>query len=329
MSDQILSLRNLNVRFPMLGRTVEAVSGCSLELGEGEMLGVVGESGSGKSITALASMGLVPPPGEVSGEIYVAGQSLSDMDEKQLRHMRGSTVAMIFQNPMTALSPFFTIGQQVADIVRLHRDESEKEIRRIALSTFGRVGLPDPEMQFSKYPHQLSGGQMQRVMIAMGLACDPRVLIADEPTTALDVTIQAQIVLLLRRLVEEEGLSVLFISHDLGLVSAVCDRVAVMYAGSVVETGPAEEIFREPRHPYTRRLLQSVEGLAARKARLETMPGKVPDLAAPPSGCRFHPRCDRADDQCVSVRPEMQVDRAIRTACHHPLVHSGKRAEGA
>ncbi len=319
MSEPILSLRDLNVRFPMLGRTVEAVSGCSLELNEGEMLGVVGESGSGKSITALAAIGLVPPPGVVSGDIRLAGQALASLDEKQLRRMRGSKVAMIFQNPMTALSPFFTIGRQMTDIVRLHRDGRDRDIKQIALSTLARVGLPDPELQFSKWPHQLSGGQMQRVMIAIGLACNPRVLIADEPTTALDVTIQAQIVLLLRRLVEEEGLSVLFISHDLGLVSAVCDRVAVMYAGSVVETGPAEEVFRAPRHPYTRRLLQSVEGLLTRKGKLETMPGKVPDLAAPPPGCRFHPRCDRADSRCASVRPEMETHDLVRTACHHPL----------
>jgi oligopeptide/dipeptide ABC transporter ATP-binding protein len=328
MSEPILSLRDLNVRFPMLGRTVEAVTNCSLELHEGEMLGVVGESGSGKSITALAAIGLVPPPGVVSGDIRVGGQTLASLNEKQLRRMRGSKVAMIFQNPMTALSPFFTIGMQMTDIVRLHRPDGREVVRQTVLSSLARVGLPDPEHQFSKYPHQLSGGQLQRVMIAIGLACNPQVLIADEPTTALDVTIQAQIVLLLRRLVDEEGLSVLFISHDLGLVSAVCDRVAVMYAGSVIETGPTEEIFRASRHPYTRRLLESVEGLLERKTKLKTMPGKVPDLAAPPSGCRFHPRCERADQQCASVHPVMEAQGLIKTACHHPLASPDATARG-
>lgn len=314
----MLKVTDLNVQFRQPGRSVHALRGCSLTAHKGEILGLVGESGCGKSLTALACLGLVPEPGDVSGSIEIAGRQIVDRPDAELEDIRGGTAAMIFQNPMAAMNPFFTIGRQITDTVRCHLPFSGKEAKQVALRTLASIHVPDPELVLEKYPHQLSGGQLQRVMIAMAVACEPKLLIADEPTTALDVTVQAQVIVLIRELARETGLTILFITHDLGVVATLCDRVAVMYAGQVVESGRIEQIFETPGHPYTEKLMKTAPSLGTRKSELDYIPGRVPDMALPIGGCAFEPRCDKATDVCRRTAPTIRSTAdGQRIACHH------------
>jgi peptide/nickel transport system ATP-binding protein len=318
MSGLVLDIKSLDVQFPGLVRNVKAVRGIDLEVEEGCVMGVVGESGCGKSITAMACLGLVPSPGLVSGSVMLDGQEIIGCPDSELVGVRGGKAAMIFQNPMKALNPFFTVGRQMTDVIRRHRNMNEPRSRESAIESLDSVHLPDPDLVLDKYPHQMSGGQIQRVMIAMALACRPKVIIADEPTTALDVTVQAQIITLLRELATEQGRTILFITHDLAVVASLCDKVAVMYAGKVVETGDVNDIFSRPGHPYTAKLMNTVPRLGHRDGTLEFIPGQVPDMASPPPGCAFHPRCVRATDICVRHQPEYSFESGQhKVACHH------------
>lgn len=317
----LLEMSDLQIKFRGADRTVEAVRGCHLQLAAGEILGLVGESGSGKSMTALACLGLVPKPGRVTGSIRLDGHEMVGTTEAAAGHIRGGVAAMIFQNPGKALNPFFTIGHQLVQTIAHVRRLDSSTARQAAISALGDVSVPDPEHVLRKYPHQVSGGQLQRIMIAMALGCKPKLLIADEPTTALDVTIQAQIIVLLRELAREHGLAVLFITHDLGVVSNLCDRLAVMYAGQVVESGPVEDLLDHPAHPYTASLLTAVPALGGGRKLLTQIPGSVPDMGDLPQGCAFHPRCSVARDLCDHVNPKRsRIGSGRAVSCHHPLV---------
>ncbi|MDX6612532.1 MAG: peptide/nickel transport system ATP-binding protein [Blastocatellia bacterium] len=300
----LLEVRNLETHFPTRAGLVRAVNGVSFYLDGGELLGLVGESGCGKSITALSIMRLIAPPGKtVGGEIIFEGKNLLALSNAEMRAIRGDDIAMIFQDPMTSLNPVYTVGEQIAEALRLHRNLSRKDARAAAIAAMTEVAIPDAARRADDYPHQLSGGMRQRVMIAMALACDPKLLIADEPTTALDVTIQAQILELLDELRKTRELAVLLITHDLGVVAEVADRVAVMYTGKIVEESPVDELFARPKHPYTEGLLRSVPKLTAEHVlkleRLETIEGTVPSPTNLPPGCHFAPRCPYRMPRCV------------------------------
>ncbi|GIU82799.1 MAG: ABC transporter ATP-binding protein [Acidobacteria bacterium] len=299
----LLDVKNLRTYFFTGNGVIRAVDDVSFCIREGELLGLVGESGCGKSVTALSVMRLIPPPGKiVSGEIVFKGENLADVSEERMREIRGNSIAMIFQDPMTSLNPVYTVGEQIAEVLRLHRKMSRKEAWEAAVEAMREVAIPDPARRAKDYPHQLSGGMRQRVMIAMALACDPDLLIADEPTTALDVTIQAQILELLEKLRRERKLAVLLITHDLGVVAEVADRVCVMYTGKIVEEASTVEIFENPRHPYTQGLLRSVPRLSSeankRIDRLMAIEGMVPNLLNLPPGCHFAPRCEFKREIC-------------------------------
>jgi len=314
----LLRIRGLEVYFPTPGGRLRAVGGVDITLRTGETLGLVGESGCGKTVTALAVMRLLPPTAEYSGEIHFDGLNLLTLPEDDMRRLRGNRMGMVFQEPMTALNPVFTIGEQVAEVVRHHRGLSPGEAREAAAQALTRVGLPDAARRLDQYPHQLSGGLRQRVLIAMALACEPQLLIADEPTTALDVTIQAQILALLAELQQELGLAVLFITHNLGIVAQRSDRVGVMYAGLIMEEAPTAELFRHPCHPYTRGLLDSVPKLDFRHppgTPLATIPGQVPDILEAPSGCLFRDRCPEAHDRCEQPPPYLEVSPGHLVRC--------------
>ena len=330
MSEPILSIRGLRTTFRTPAGIFPAVDGVDLELRQGETLGVVGESGCGKSVTALSVLRLLPePPACIeAGEVLFHGENLLTLPVEELRKIRGSRVSMIFQEPMTSLNPVFTVGNQIEESLRAHTQMDRAARRRRVIELLDLVGIPDPERRMRDYPHQLSGGMRQRVMIAMALACDPEVLIADEPTTALDVTIQAQILELLDSLKQRFRMAVLLITHDLGVVAQNADRVAVFYAGRVVEMGSVQDIFRSPRHPYTQGLLLSMPGAGAeRRTRLHVVPGVVPDLVARPHGCSFRERCPRQSELCQRVDPELEdCGRDRRVACHHPLPEGGGSA---
>ncbi len=321
-----LEVDDLTVEFPLLSGAVKAVRGCSFRVGEGEIVGLVGESGSGKSVTAMACLGLVAPPGVARGSIRVSGEDVLGPGNGAHRN-----AAMIFQNPATALNPFFTVGDQVSDVIGRHRNLTRRDASKATVSAFHDVRLPDAEQALNKYPHQMSGGQLQRVMIAMALGCQPKLLIADEPTTALDVTVQAQILALLLELVKEAGLSVLFITHDLGVVASICDRVAVMYSGAIVEQAGIFDLFERPRHPYTASLMRSVPQLGQHAGRLQAIPGQVPNLERLPPGCPFHPRCEKSGALCGTAEPALHATDDGRTvACHFPLgTTSHQAARGA
>ena len=325
MSDQgewLLEIEGLKTYFHTDEGGAKAVDGVSYAIRPGETLGVVGESGSGKSVTALSILQLLPmPPGRFEGgSIRFRGEELIGAEEERLREIRGNDIAMIFQEPMTALNPVFTVGNQIGETVKLHQGLDDEAARARAIEMLTKVGIPAPEKRVDEYPHQLSGGMRQRVMIAMAMACDPALLIADEPTTALDVTIQAQILDLIKELQEEAGMSVLLITHDLGVVAETAHHVAVMYGGRVVEFGPAKEIFEAPQHPYTVGLLQSLPDLAVPGERLVTIPGIVPSATRFPSGCRFRTRCPLATDACAAEVPALvPVEEGAQhtVACHH------------
>ena len=309
MNEPLLEVRDLCTHFFTDDGVVRAVDGVSYRLSAGETLAVVGESGSGKSVTSLSILRLVPsPPGRiVGGSIRFRGRDLLSLPESEMRAIRGREISMIFQEPMTSLNPVHTCGDQIAEVVRLHEKLGKAEARARAIAMLRLVGIPSPETRVDEYPHQMSGGMRQRIMIAMALVCRPAVLIADEPTTALDVTIQAQILDLLQRLRSEFGMAVLLITHDLGVVAETADRVAVMYAGQVVEQGDVRTVFRATRHPYTAGLLASLPRLGGQAGRLRVIPGTVPDPAAFPSGCRFHPRCPIALERCRREVPELRA----------------------
>jgi len=313
----LLQVEDLRVHYPGARGDVRAVDGISFSLERGETYALVGESGCGKTATGLAILRLVEPGVIAGGRLLLEGRELTELSEAEMRRIRGARIGMVFQEPVAALNPVMRVGPQVSESLRVHRRISRKEARAEAVRLLRLVRMPDPERQARAFPHELSGGMVQRVMLAIALSCSPALLIADEPTTALDVTIQAQILALLRRLREESGLTVLLITHDLGVVAEIADRVAVMYAGRIVEEAPVAEIFEAPRHPYTQGLLRSLPGRGKTKEnRLPTLPGAVPDPENPPSGCRFHPRCPEAFAPCAVREPrETQVGAGHRVAC--------------
>ena len=314
----VLEIRDLAVEFQTRRGPLRAVDGISYRIERGRCLGVVGESGCGKSVTALAIMGLIDPPGRiVGGSVVLRGRDLCAMDEEDLRHLRGAELAMIFQEPMTSLNPVMTTGDQVAEVLVLHEGLAPRDAADRAVELLDRVGIPTSRQRARDYPHQLSGGMRQRVMIAMALACRPALLIADEPTTALDVTIQAQILELLLALQESEDMAIQFISHDIGVISEIADEVAVMYAGRIVEQAPIHELLSNPCHPYTRGLLATLPRLHANEHRLPVIPGAVPDLAVMPRGCAFQDRCPYAGTDCREITPLAEtIAPDHRVACH-------------
>jgi len=317
----LLEVKNLRTHFQTRRGLVRAVDDVSFYLDRGELLGLVGESGCGKSMTALSIMRLIAPPGRiVNGEILFDGKDLLKLSNSEMRQMRGDDIAMIFQDPMTSLNPVFTVGEQISEALRLHRKLSKKQARQATIEAMREVAIPDPSRRIDDYPHQLSGGMRQRVMIAMALACNPKLLIADEPTTALDVTIQAQILELLDELRKQRQLAVLLITHDLGVVAEVADRVAVMYTGRIVEESTVDELFARPKHPYTEGLLRSVPKLTStdviHKERLETIEGVVPRPTDLPPGCHFAPRCSYRMPRCtVEEIPLYQLDGSVQVRC--------------
>lgn len=318
MNDPILDIQGLKTWFFTYGGIVRAVDGVDLSVGREEVVGIVGETGCGKSVTVRSALGLVAEPGRVvEGRVLLDGVDVLAMSEKELRAVRGGRMAMIFQNPLSSLNPVFTIGDQVSHIIRIHQKLGRREALERGVEMFDQVRLPDPVKVLEKYPHELSGGQLQRVMIAMALSCRPDLLLADEPTTALDVTIQAQILTLMLRLKNETGTAILLITHDLGVVAEVCDRVAVMYAGLVVEQARVDEIFNKPAHPYTEGLMASIPSRGRPGTDLRAINGLVPDLISLPEGCRFHPRCPRAESIC-RVEPPVLTDlgHGHLAACH-------------
>ena len=315
----MLDVENLQTCFYTRAGLVKAVDGVSFSLKKSETLAIVGESGCGKSVTALSLLRLVSEPGRiVGGSIKLDGRDLIGLDEAAMREIRGNDISMIFQEPMTSLNPLYTVGGQIAEAVALHQGLSRKEAWNRAVDMLRRVYIPEPEKRAHAYPHQLSGGMRQRVMIAMALACNPKLLIADEPTTALDVTIQAQILELMKRLRREHGSSIILITHDMGVVADLAERVAVMYAGRIVEEAPKAQLFRDPQHPYTWGLLGSMPRVdRPRLRRLAAIPGSPPSLLSPPAGCRFEPRCPHRFDRCAT-RPELleRVSSGRKDACH-------------
>ncbi|HTP94395.1 MAG TPA: ABC transporter ATP-binding protein [Burkholderiales bacterium] len=302
----LLEVRGLATRFAVPGGEFAAVDGISFALETGRTLGLVGESGCGKSVTALSVMGLVRPPGRVAaGEVRFDGVDLLSLDAAAMRELRGNRISMIFQEPMTSLNPAFTVGEQIVEGILRHRRIERDAARARALDMLRKVRIPSPERRFHDYPHRLSGGMRQRVMIAMALACEPALLIADEPTTALDVTIQAQILELMRALRRETGAAIILITHDLGVIAELADEVAVMYSGRIVERASVDRLFGEPQHPYTIGLLGSIPRLDRRRERLAAIEGQVPDPMAPVGGCRFHPRCPFAAERCRNSEPAL------------------------
>jgi oligopeptide/dipeptide ABC transporter ATP-binding protein len=308
-SAPLLEVRDLRVHFKTDRGTVKAVDGVSWSISEGETMAIVGESGSGKSVSAMTILGLIqsPPATFPTGDIFLRGRSLMRMPEKQQRRLRGKEIAMIFQDPLTALNPVFKVGDQIAEMVRNHQDVSKTVAKRRALDLLGEVGIPNPAVRLNQYPHEFSGGMRQRAMIAMALANDPQVLLADEPTTALDVTVQAQIMALLTKLQEDRNTAIVLITHDLGVVASHADRINVMYAGRIVESGTTDEIFYQPRHAYTFGLLSSLARMDfSRQERLLPIKGQPPSLANVPKGCAFHPRCAFTTEKCTAAIPVLE-----------------------
>lgn len=316
-AEPLLRVENLTTRF-YIDNVVSAVDGISYELHSGETLGIVGESGSGKSVSVRSVVGLIDEPGRIDdGAVYWKGEDLVGASAQRLRSIRGAEIAMVFQNAKTAFDPTYTVGAQLVEAIRAHRDLSKSEARNEAVELLSEVGIPTPRENLSRYPHEYSGGMAQRAMIAMSLAGEPELLIADEPTTGLDVSIQAQIIDLFRRLVRERDMSLILISHDLGVVSQVCERLLVMYGGRIAERGTREQLLTEPRHPYTQAFLSSIPDVD-RETELESIPGSPPNLSNPPSGCRFHPRCPKADEGLCDgdAPPELDFGEGHAASCY-------------
>ncbi len=322
--ENFLNIQNLRTTFYTKAGPLHAVDGVSYELKKGETLGIVGESGCGKSVTSYSILGLLQPPGKISGgKIFFKGQDLAGLSEQEMRKIRGKQIAIIFQEPMTALNPVLKIGDQISEQILAHENLSKLEARKRSIDLLHQVGIPSPEKRIDSYPHQLSGGMRQRAMIAMALSCNPEMLIADEPTTALDVTIQAQILDLLARLQEKYGMAVQFITHNLGVVSEITDRIIVMYAGKIVEEASSDAIFHHPMHPYTVGLLSSIPKIDHIVERLPTIEGFVPSLLNLPKGCRFQNRCPHAKEQCKNEEPllkEVSNNSNHKVACFYPRV---------
>jgi len=318
LPDSLLRVENLRTYFFTYAGIVKAVDGISLDVNKGETLGVVGESGSGKTVTAQSILRIVPSPGKImDGTIEFEGKNLLKLREQQMRRIRGKEIAYVPQDPTTTLDPVYRAGEQLSEVIMRHHTISKKDALAKATDLLRSVEIPDPEIRINQYPHELSGGTKQRVAIARALAGDPTLILADEPTTALDVTIQAQILDLLKELKNRFNVAMVLITHDMGIVADVCDRVTVLYAGQVCESGTVEQVFEKPKHPYTQALLTSVPSLALRKEKLSVIPGNVPNLIQPPSGCRFHPRCPFAQQICIDKVPELEpIGEGRWVHCH-------------
>ena len=312
----VLELRNLVVQFVNRHGTLRALDGISLSIAPGEVLGVVGESGAGKSLTGAAVIGLLEPPGRIaSGEVLLAGQRIDQLPVEELRHIRGKRIGTIFQDPLTSLDPLYRVGEQLIETIRTHLPVSEQQARERAIALLAEVGIPAPEKRIDGYPHEFSGGMRQRVVIALALAAEPELIIADEPTTALDVSVQAQIIAVLKKLCRERGTAVMLITHDMGVIAETADRVAVMYAGRVIEIGPVRDVVKSPKHPYAKGLMGSIPALDERPERLLQIEGSMPRLTAIPQGCAFHPRCPHVMPRCHEARPVLEPVDAGQVAC--------------
>ncbi|KRW83909.1 ABC transporter ATP-binding protein [Marinobacter sp. P4B1] len=328
----LLEVQNLDVRFAVRGGDLTALRGISFSLDKGERLGLVGESGAGKSVAAFSILNLIAKPGYIAGgQILFEGKDLAAMSERELRKIRGNRIAMIFQDPMMTLNPVLTIGTQMVEAILAHRNISKKEARAIALDRLQKVQIPSPEKRLDQYPHELSGGMRQRVIIAIALLLDPEIIIADEPTTALDVTIQAEIMDLLLNLCEQENVALMLITHDLGVVSQVTQRMLVMYSGRIIEQGPTREIINDAQHPYTQGLINALPQMGEPGSRLFQIPGSMPSLKNVPTGCPFHPRCNFATEQCKQAMPEYVRSGNVDVACYEVanLIEQEKRMQEA
>ncbi len=329
MASPLLEVQHLQVEIPTRRGVFTAVDDVSFSIDEGEVLGFVGESGAGKSITGAAIIGLLEPPCRMArGRITFRGQRIDNLSGEAMRRLRGKEIGAIFQDPLTSLNPLYTIGRQLAETIRIHLALDRRAARQRALALLQEVGIPAPEERIDHYPHQFSGGMRQRVVIALALAANPRLVIADEPTTALDVSIQAQIIALLKRLAREHNTAFMLVTHDMGVVAEIADRVGVMYAGRLVELGPVREVVERPRHPYAAGLMQAVPALGIRRERLAQIDGVMPRLADIPPGCAFHPRCPKAFDRCRVERPELMPAGATATACWLYAEGGGEAAHG-
>lgn len=333
---ELLSVQQLRTSFMTRGGEVQSVRGVSFDVREGEVIGIVGESGSGKSVTAKSLIGLIPPPGQIkSGEVWFRGENMLAMSDKELRRIRGNRIAMIFQDPMTSLNPVIKVGAQIIEVLQRHKKLGKAEAHARAIELLRQVGIPSPETRIDQYPHEFSGGMRQRAMIAMALSCQPELLIADEPTTALDVTIQAQILGLMKQLRDTTRTAILLITHDLGVVAQVCTRVVVMYGGLIMEEGAVEDIFERPQHPYTQGLLRSIPKVTdGQRERLATIEGTPPNLLHPPEGCPFMERCAYATEQCRQMPPYVTTEPGHRSLCwlldeQHQEGSNQKREEDA
>jgi len=324
MTTPLLDVRHLRVEFPTRRGTLRALDDVSFSIAAGEILGVVGESGAGKSLTGSAIIGLLEPPGRVAaGEIWLGGQRIDNLPPEAMRQIRGRRIGAIFQDPLTSLNPLFTIGHQISETVQVHLGLGAAAARDRAIQLLADTGIPAPAQRVDQYPHQFSGGMRQRVVIALALAAQPQLIVADEPTTALDVSIQAQIIALLKRLTKEQGAAVMLVTHDMGVIAEACDRVAVLYAGRVAEIGPVADVIHHPAHPYTVGLMGSIPSMAGERDRLAQIDGAMPRLNAIPPGCAFNPRCTQAVAQCRSERPELQPTGRTRAACWQPVLAGG------
>jgi len=327
MTQALLEVKNLRVEFPTRHATLVALDGISFQIAPGEILGVVGESGAGKSLTGSAIIGLLDPPGRVAaGEIVFDGRRIDNLPYDEMRRVRGRHIGAIFQDPLTSLNPLFTIGQQLVETIQTHLPVSADEARRRAVKLLEETGIQAAEQRIDQYPHQFSGGMRQRVVIALALAAEPKLIVADEPTTALDVSVQAQIISLLKRLCREHGAAVMLVTHDMGVIAETCDRVAVMYAGRIAEIGPVHDVIHSPAHPYTSGLMGSIPAMDEDRERLLQIEGAMPRLDAIPRGCAFNPRCERAFDRCRSDRPELLPAGNTRASC---WLHDAGRQEAA
>nr|MDP2192488.1 ABC transporter ATP-binding protein [Rhodoferax sp.] len=323
-SRPLLQVKNLIVEFPGRRGTLRALDDISFDIAPGEILGVVGESGAGKSLTGAAIIGLLEPPGRIgSGQILLEGERIDNLPYEQMRHIRGRRIGAIFQDPLTSLNPLYTIGRQLIETIQTHLPVNAREARQRAISLLQDTGIPAAEQRIEHYPHQFSGGMRQRVVIALALAAEPQLIVADEPTTALDVSIQAQIIMLLKNICKKRGAAVMLITHDMGVIAETCDRVAVMYAGRIAEIGPVHEVINHPAHPYTEGLMAAIPDITLERERLNQIDGAMPRLNAIPPGCAFNPRCPQVFERCTQDRPDLLPAGATRAAC---WLHAGSPA---
>jgi peptide/nickel transport system ATP-binding protein len=331
MARPLLEVRHLRVEFPTRRGRLVALDEISFDIAPGEILGVVGESGAGKSLTGAAIIGLLDPPGRVvGGEIRFAGRRIDNLPYEEMRKVRGRQIGAIFQDPLTSLNPLYTVGRQLTETIQTHLPMNAEQARRRAIHLLEETGIPAAAQRIDQYPHQFSGGMRQRVVIALALAAEPRLIVADEPTTALDVSIQAQIISLLKRLCREHGAAVMLVTHDMGVIAETCDRVAVMYAGRIAEIGPVHDVIHAPAHPYTAGLMGSIPAMDEDRERLLQIDGAMPRLTAIPAGCAYHPRCPRAFDRCQGERPDLMPAGATRAACWlHAPAHAAAAPEAA